>query len=76
VLVTYREPPEGWLQFGTHAVLPIVPPLLFSEERDEVGDPLWERALTPKDVADFLWSIGHVTSFTAVRDHYKLKWTS
>jgi hypothetical protein len=72
--VTHREPPEGWSQFGTHAVLPIVPPLLFSEELDEVGDPLWERALTARDVADFLWSRGHLAAFIDVRNHYKLRW--
>lgn len=35
--------PEGWLPFGTHAVLDSVPPLEFSEETGEDGLPLWER---------------------------------
>lgn len=42
--VTGGTPPEGWLVFGSHAVLDGVPALTFSEETDpDDGLPLWER---------------------------------
>lgn len=37
------DPPEGWLQWGTHAALESVPELEFSEQVGEDGFPLWER---------------------------------
>lgn len=36
-------PPDGWVQFGTHAGDSPVPPLEFSAEVGEDGLPLWER---------------------------------
>lgn len=43
--MSYREPPEGWLTFGTHAPLDHGPVLEFSCEVWEDGLPLWERHL-------------------------------
>lgn len=39
--MTYAKPPRGWFAFGTHVDIP--GPLVFSEETDEAGMPLWER---------------------------------
>lgn len=39
----HGEPPEGWFQFGEHAVMSRVPSLRLSDEVDaEDGLPLWE----------------------------------
>lgn len=41
-------PPEGWEVFGTHAGDEPVPlNILFSDERDEAGMPLYERVIDP-----------------------------
>lgn len=37
------QPPDGWLPFGTHAALLVVPLMEFSDEEGEDGLPLWER---------------------------------
>lgn len=40
----YQPPPEGWLDFGAHAVLDRVPQeVQFSTEEAEDGLPRWER---------------------------------
>lgn len=41
----YVDPPEGWVEFGTHAGYDPVPPLQFSLELDDMGLPMWERAV-------------------------------
>lgn len=33
----------GWVPFGFHQDFPVFPPLEFSAETDDDGDPLWER---------------------------------
>jgi hypothetical protein len=45
---TFPRPPHGWHTFGEHANYredfgEECPPLVFSEETDEAGMPLWER---------------------------------
>lgn len=43
----YVDPPEGWVDFGTHAAYDVVPPLEFSLELDHDGLPMWERPVQP-----------------------------
>jgi hypothetical protein len=44
------NPPEGWFVFGTHAAFDVpVGMLEFSTEKDEDGDPLWERPAPLKE---------------------------
>lgn len=42
----YRDPPAGWVDFGTHANMSPVPPLEFSLDVDKAGMPTWERCVT------------------------------
>lgn len=41
-------PPAGWSHFGTH--IGYAGPLEFSEEHDDAGNPLWERARTTRSM--------------------------
>jgi hypothetical protein len=45
----FRDPPDGWFMFGSHADRPFEGPLEFSTETDDAGMPLWERHTTRKD---------------------------
>lgn len=47
--MTYQEPPPGWSAFGHHAGHKPAPSLVFSEETDEAGMPLFERPVTVED---------------------------
>ena len=44
--MTQRDPPEGWLHFGTMSAPPLAKVHVeFSDEADEAGMPLYERPL-------------------------------
>lgn len=52
----FRPAPDEWFTFGSHVGFD--GPLVFSDETDEVGDPLWERhpeqLATPPSIADMV----------------------